>query len=194
MTGSAGPVLVGLTGGIGSGKSEALRAFRRHGAATLSSDESVRSLYGRGVVKRAVRDHFGAGVIGRDGAVDRAAVGRIVFADPDELRWLEGLLLPLLAEEFARWRDAQAREGARLLVHEAPTLFEAGVGDRYDVILTVTAPEETRELRRPGSRPQMKNQLPEHEKAARSDFVYENTGSLEDLDRFVAALAERLLA
>ena len=73
MSGSAGPVLVGLTGGIGSGKSEALRAFRRHGAATLSSDESVRSLYERGVVKRAVRDHFGEGVIGPDGAVDRAA-------------------------------------------------------------------------------------------------------------------------
>ncbi len=194
MTGSAGPVLVGLTGGIGSGKSEALRAFHRHGAATLSSDESVRSLYGRGVVKRAVRDHFGPGVIGPDGAVDRAAVGRIVFADPAELRWLEGLLLPLLAEEFSRWRDAQVREGARLLVHEAPTLFEAGVGDRYDVILTVTAPEATREERRPGSRPQRENQLPEDEKAARSDFVYENTGSLEDLDRFVAGLAERLLA
>jgi dephospho-CoA kinase len=194
MTGSAGPVLVGLTGGIGSGKSEALRAFHRHGAATLSSDESVRSLYGRGIVKRAVRDHFGSGVIGPDGAVDRAAVGRIVFADLAELRWLEGLLLPLLAEEFARWRDAQVREGARLLVHEAPTLFEAGVGDRYDVILTVTAPEATREQRRPGSRPQRENQLPEDEKAARSDFVYENTGSLEDLDRFVAGLAERLLA
>ena len=191
---AGGPVLVGLTGGIGSGKSEALRAFRRHGAATLSSDESVRSLYGRGVVKRAVRDHFGDGVIGPDGAVDRAAVGRIVFADPDELRWLEGLLLPLLAEEFARWRDAQVREGARLLVHEAPTLFEAGVNDRYDVILTVTAPAGMREQRRPGSRPQMENQLPEAEKAARSDHVYENTGSLEDLDRFVADLTQRLLA
>jgi dephospho-CoA kinase len=191
---AGGPVLVGLTGGIGSGKSEALRAFRRHGAATLSSDESVRSLYARGVVKRAVRDHFGEGVIGPDGAVDRAAVGRIVFADPDELRWLERLLLPLLAEEFARWRDAQVREGARLLVHEAPTLFEAGVGDRYDIILTVTAPAEVREQRRPGSSPQMQNQLPEAEKAARSDRVYENTGSLEDLDRFVADLAQRLLA
>jgi dephospho-CoA kinase len=191
---AGGPVLVGLTGGIGSGKSEALSAFRRHGAATLSSDETVRSLYGRGVVKRAVRDHFGEGVIGPDGAVDRAAVGRIVFADPDELRWLEGLLLPLLSEEFARWRDAQVREGAQLLVHEAPTLFEAGVGDRYDVIVTVTAPEDVREQRRPGSRPQMKNQLPESEKAARSDHVYENTGSLEDLDRYVAGLAERLLA
>jgi dephospho-CoA kinase len=188
-----GPVLVGLTGGIGGGKSEALRAFRRHGAVTLSSDESVRLLYGRDDVKRAVAGHFGAGVIGPDGAVDRAAIGRIVFADADELRWLEGLLLPLLAEEFARWRDQQTAAGERLLVHEAPTLFEVGVGDRYDAILTVTAPAELREGRRPGSRLQMAHQLPEAEKVARSDYVYENTGTLDDLDRFVAGLAERLL-
>jgi dephospho-CoA kinase len=185
-------VLVGLTGGIGGGKSEALRAFRRHGAVTLSSDESVRRLYARDDVKRAVGDHFGAGVLAPDGEVDRAAVGRIVFADAEELRWLERLLLPLLAQEFGAWRDREIRDGARLLVHEAPTLFEVGVGDRYDVILTVTAPAEMRERRRPGSHRQMAHQLPEEEKAARSDYVYENTGSLEDLDRFVAGLVERL--
>jgi dephospho-CoA kinase len=184
---------VGLTGGIGGGKSEALRAFRRHGAVTLSSDESVRGLYERDDVRRAVRDHFGDGVIGPGGAVDRAAVGRIVFADSEQLRWLEGLLLPLLAEEFARWRDEQTAAGERLLVHEAPTLFEVGVGDRYDAILTVTAPAELREGRRPGSRPQMAHQLPEAEKVARSDYVYENTGTLGDLDRYVAGLVERLL-
>jgi dephospho-CoA kinase len=190
---SRGPVLVGLTGGIGGGKSEALRAFRRHGAVTLSSDESVRGLYERDDVRRAVRDHFGDGVVGPDGAVDRAAVGRIVFADSEQLRWVEGLLLPLLAEEFARWRDEQTAAGERLLVHEAPTLFEVGVGDRYDAILTVTAPAELREGRRPGSRPQMAHQLPEAEKVARSDYVYENTGTLDDLDRYVAGLVERLL-
>jgi dephospho-CoA kinase len=186
-------VLVGLTGGIGGGKSEALRAFRRHGAVTLSSDDSVRTLYGRDEVKRAVAEHFGDQVIGPDGAVDRAAIGRIVFADAAELRWLEGLLLPLLAEEFAAWRDRESGAGAQLLVHEAPTLFEVGVGDRYDAVLTVTAPAELREGRRPGSRPQMAHQLPEAEKIARSDYVYENTGTLDDLDRFVAGLAERLL-
>lgn len=183
---------MGLTGGIGGGKSEALRAFRRHGAVTLSSDESVRVLYRRDDVRRAVADHFGPGVLGDDGAVDRTAIGRIVFADAAELRWLEGLLLPLLAEEFASWRDRETRSGARLLVHEAPTLFEVGVEDRYDVLVTVTAPDDLRERRRPGARRQMAHQLPEEEKAARSDYVYENTGSLDDLDRFVAGLVERL--
>jgi len=185
-------VLVGLTGGIGGGKSEALRAFRRHGAETLSSDETVRALYERDDVRRAVAEHFGADVIGPDGAPDRAAIGRIVFADAAELRWLEGLLLPLLAAGFAEWRDRCTRAGARLLVHEAPTLFEVGVEDRYDVVVTVTAPAELREQRRPGAHRQMAHQLPEDEKAARSDYVYENTGTLEDLDRYVAGLAERL--
>lgn len=185
-------MLVGLTGGIGSGKSEALRAFRRHGAATLSSDEGVRRLYAREPVKAAVREHFGPHVITPDGEVDRAAIGAIVFADAAELRWLEGLLLPLLAEEFAAWREREVDGGARLLVHEAPTLFEAGVDGRYDVILTVTAPAGVREARRPGARRQMAHQLPEDEKAARSDYVYENTGTLDDLDRYVAGLAEQL--
>lgn len=183
---------MGLTGGIGGGKSEALRAFARHGAQTLSSDAVVRTLYERDDVRRAVAEHFGPGVIGRDGAPDRAAIGRIVFADAAELRWLEGLLLPLLGAEFAAWRDRCTRAGARLLVHEAPTLFEAGVQDRYDVIVTVTAPAGLRERRRPGARRQMAHQLAEDEKAARSDYVYENTGSIDDLDRFVAGLVERL--
>ena len=131
-------------------------------------------------------------MIGDGGAVDRAAIGRIVFADAAELRWLEGLLLPLLAEQFTTWRDRETRAGARLLVHEAPTLFEVGVEDRYDVLVTVTAPAALRERRRPGAHRQMAHQLPEEEKAARSDYVYENTGSLDDLDRFVAGLVERL--
>jgi dephospho-CoA kinase len=185
-------VIVGLTGGIGSGKSEALRAFRRHGAATLSSDEGVHALYTREAVKQAVREHFGDGVLTPEGEVDRRAIGAIVFADADELRWLEGLLLPLLADGFAAWRDRETEAGARLLVHEAPTLFEAGVEDRYDVILTVTAPADVREARRPGAHRQMAHQLPEDEKAARSDYVYENTGTLDDLDGYVAGLAERL--
>jgi dephospho-CoA kinase len=77
-------------------------------------------------------------------------------------------------------------------VHEAPTLFEAGREDRYDLIVTVTAPGELREQRRPGASQRMAHQLPEEEKAARSDEVYENTGSLEQLDDWVAALVARL--
>jgi dephospho-CoA kinase len=185
-------LVVGLTGGIGSGKSEALAAFARHGAVTLSSDEMVRDLYGQDDVRRAVAEHFGPGVLDASGAVDRAAIARLVFSDSGERRWLEALLLPILAERFAEWRDERLAAGDPLLVHEAPTLFEAGIEDRYDMIVLVTAPQDVREARRPGAAERMAAQLPEADKAARSDVVYENTGSLDDLDRWVAALVARL--
>jgi dephospho-CoA kinase len=186
------PVVVGLTGGIGSGKSEALAAFRRRGAATLSSDDVVRALYERPQVVEAVAEHFGSSVLSPSGEVDRSAIARLVFADETERRWLESLLLPLIFEEFARWRDAQVAAGVPLLVHEAPTLFEAGVEGRYDAIVTITAPVEVREARRPGSAARMAAQLPEEEKARRSDYVYENTGDLEQLDAFIGRVMEAL--
>jgi dephospho-CoA kinase len=185
-------LVVGLTGGIGSGKSEALAAFGRHGAVTLSSDQMVRELYQREDVRRAVSEHFGPEALDGSGGVDRAAIARRVFSDEDERRWLEGLLLPMLAERFAAWREERLAAGDQLLVHEAPTLFEAGIEDRYDMIVLVTAPMDVRESRRPGAAERMAHQLPEADKAARSDAVYENTGSLEDLDRWVAALVARL--
>ncbi len=143
-------------------------------------------------MRRRLAEHFGPGVLAADGEVDRRLLGERVFADAGERRWLEGLLHPLLAERFERWREEQRAAGAPLLVHEAPTLFEAGVEDRYDAIVTVTAPEALRERRRPGAAARMAHQLPEAEKAARSDHVYVNDGSLEDLDRFVADLVCRL--
>ncbi len=185
-------LVVGLTGGIGSGKSEALAAFRRHGASTLSSDEIVRELYLRPDVVRAVAEHFGPGVLDAAGAVDRAQVAERVFSDEEQRRWLEGLLLPLIAERFAAWRDAELAAGAPLLVHEAPTLFEAGIEQRYDTVVTVTAPEQVREQRRPGAAQRMAHQLPESDKIARSQHVYQNTGSLEQLDRWVAELVREL--
>jgi dephospho-CoA kinase len=186
------PLVVGLTGGIGSGKSEALAAFRRHGASTLSSDDVVRQLYGRADVAQAVASHFGSQVLAADGTVDRGRLADVVFADPDQRRWLERLLLPLIAERFAEWRDAELAGGAGLLVHEAPTLFEAGTEGRYDAIVTITAPEGVREARRPGASARMAHQLPEHDKVARSQHVYHNTGTLDDLDRWVADLVREL--
>jgi dephospho-CoA kinase len=184
--------VVGLTGGIGAGKSEALEAFARHGAATLSSDAVVHDLYEREDVRRAVAERFGEGVVGAGGAVNRSAIASVVFADAEERRWLEGLLLPLIGERFAQWRDCELGAGRRLLVHEAPTLFEAGIEDRYDAIVAVIAPRELREQRRPGAIARMAHQLPESEKAARSDFVYRNDGDLADLDRWVGELVEKL--
>ena len=186
--------VVGLTGGIGAGKSEALRAFAAHGASTLSSDAIVHGLYGTADVRDAVVGRYGPSVLGTDGQVDRAAIAERVFADPAERRWLEGLLLPLISERFFEWRDRELDNGARLLVHEAPTLFEAGVEDRYDAIVSITAPAALREQRRPGAAARMRHQLPEPDKAERSDFVYTNDGDLAALDRWVEELVEKLEA
>ena len=187
-----GPLrVVGLTGGIGAGKTEALEAFRRHGAATLSSDEIVHGLYDSPEVRSAVADHFGPQVMRADGSVDRSLVADRVFADPSERRWLEGLLLPMIAVEFERWRDGELDRGTALLVHEAPTLFEAGLEHRYDAIVTITAPAELRESRRPGATVRMDHQLPEADKIERSDFVYVNDGDLAQLDQFVQSVIER---
>jgi dephospho-CoA kinase len=139
-----------------------------------------------------VADHFGREALDADGAVDRARVAERVFADAEQRSWLENLLLPLIAERFSQWRDAEVAAGAVLLVHEAPTLFEAGIERRYDTIVTVTAPQDVREARRPGASQRMAHQLPEQEKVARSQHVFHNTGSLEDLDRWVAELMREL--
>ena len=185
-------LVVGLTGGIGSGKSEALAAFARHGAATMSSDQVVRELYLRDDVRAAVAEHFGPAVLDPVGGVDRAQIAARVFSEPGEREWLEGLLLPLIEERFQVWREQQLAAGSPLLVHEAPTLFEAGIEGRYDTIVTVTAPRDVREARRPGASQRMAHQLPEDEKVARSQHVFHNTGSLEDLDRWVSELVREL--
>jgi dephospho-CoA kinase len=184
--------VVGLTGGIGAGKSEALRAFAAHGASTLSSDAIVHELYVQPDVRAAVVEHFGPGVVDAGGAIDRSAVAALVFDDPVEREWLERLLLPLISDRFQAWRDRELAAGAKLLVHEAPTLYEAGVEDRYDAIVAVTAPADLRERRRPGAATRMAHQLPEAEKAARSDFVFHNDGDLAALDRWVGELVARL--
>ena len=104
------PVAVAVTGGIGAGKSELLGAFERHGAATISSDEIVhRLLRENAEVKRAIVDRFGAGVVGRDGEIDRNRVADIVFTNRTELSWLEAMLHPLVSEDYLRWRDELSR-------------------------------------------------------------------------------------
>jgi dephospho-CoA kinase len=103
------PVAVAITGGIGAGKSEALRAFARHGAATASADDIVHRLYDDADVKQAVVERWGEDVLATTGSVDRRRVGEIVFADRTELDWLEALLHPRVIAEQARLRDELAR-------------------------------------------------------------------------------------
>lgn len=189
------PVAVALTGGIGAGKSEALAAFRRHGAAVISSDAIVHRLYAEDDdVREALRERWGGDVLDASGAVDRARVAERVFADRDALAWLEGLLHPRVVREYAAWR-AQLEKSPHppaVVVTEIPLLYETGGEARFDKVVVITAPTAVREKRRGSVADREARLLPEEEKVRRADYVYENTGSLDDLDRFVAGVVEEL--
>ena len=184
------PLNVAITGGIGAGKSEALRAFARHGAATASADEIVHRLYADPDVQQALVERWGEQVLS-DGAVDRKRVGEIAFADRDELLWLEALLHPRVVAEQARWR---AEQTAPLAVVEVPLLYETGGESRFDAVVVITAPEETRRERTEVAdvTERQGRLLADEEKAELADFVYVNEGSLGDLDDFVRSVVQRL--
>jgi dephospho-CoA kinase len=185
----ARPVAVALTGGIAAGKSEALRAFARHGAAVISSDDVVHRLYREDEgLRAALRERWGEQVF-RDGEVDRAEIGRIVFADRDELAWLESELHPRVRAATDAWL---AEQTTGVAVAEIPLLYETGGEKRFDRVVVVTAPPEVREARRAAAPEREGRLVPEEEKVRRADFSYVNDGSLEELDAFVAGVLEEL--
>ena len=189
------PVAVALTGGIGAGKSEALKAFARHGAATISSDEIVHELLRADEeVRRAIVERHGPALAGEDG-IDRGELGRIVFADRAELDWLERLLHPRVVRQYLAWREELARrpEPPRVAVVEVPLLYETGGEERFDEVVVVTAPEAVRAARSAvpddGRAARL---LPDEEKVRRARFSYVNDGSLEQLDAFARDVLERI--
>ena len=189
------PLAVAITGGIAAGKSEALAAFARHGAAVASSDEIVHRVYREdGGLKDSLRARWGDLVFGADGEVDRAAVARIVFSDRDELEWLEQQLHPRVVRTHEAWlEELRARdEPPPLAVVEVPLLFETGGQRRFDRVVVVTAPAAVRALRRGGFAKREARLVPEQEKLDRADFAYVNDGTLEALDAFVAGIVKRL--
>jgi dephospho-CoA kinase len=189
------PIAVAITGGIGAGKSEALAAFRRHGAATVSSDEIVHELLKREGVKRAVVERLGTGVVGPDGHLDRGAIASAVFRDRAALRWLEQLLHPLVSSEYLTWRERLGRleNAPRVCVTEVPLLYEVGSESQFDKVVVVTAPEKLRRARSPAAMPEREARLlDDREKAARADYVYKNVGTITELDEFVASVMHDL--
>jgi dephospho-CoA kinase len=189
-------VAVAVTGGIGAGKSEALRAFARHGAAVISSDEIVHDLLRSDEdVRAAVRERFGEGVFGPEGQVDRGRIADIVFADPEELDWLERLLHPRVVAAYLRWRDALASrpDPPAVCVTEVPLLYEVGGDTRFDAVIVISAPPDVRVSRqvRP-MQDRARRLIPDEEKLSRADFAYVNDGSLEELDQFVSRVVEKL--
>ena len=190
------PIAVAITGGIGAGKSTALAAFRAHGAATVSSDEIVHNLLRTDLdVRAALVERFGDGILGEDGAPDRARIAAVVFEDAESLAFLEALLHPLVSREYLTWRDRLAAldDPPRVCVTEVPLLDEAGGESRFDRVVVITAPRQLRELRRQVPLDNRDTRLlDDREKVKRSDFHYVNTGSIEDLDAWVAGVMAEL--
>ena len=190
------PVAVAITGGIGAGKTEALRAFARLGAATVSSDEIVHHLLrSDGDVKRAIVERLGEGVVDEEGAIDRAKVAERVFGDREQLAWLESLLHPLVSREYLTWREQLAglEQPPEVSVTEVPLLYEAGSDDKFDAVVVITAPEAVRRRRTSVPLDQRSGRLiPDEEKVARADYSYVNDGSKQKLEAFVSSVLDEL--
>ena len=189
------PLKIGLTGGIAAGKSEALAAFERLGAATLSSDAVVHELLEGEPLRGRLAERWGPEVIA-DGKLNRAKIGEIVFADPEQLSWLEEQIHPLVKERTAVWLTSLP-EDAEVAVVEVPLLFEAGSDKVFDTTVAVVTADEVRRERAAARGHALVDerearQLTQPEKAERAEHVVENDGSVEDLERALSALLAKL--
>ncbi len=188
---------VGLTGGIGAGKSEALVAFERLGAATLSTDRVAHDLLDDDQVRAALVDRWGA-EIAPGGMVDREKVSEIVFNDRDELAWLESVTHPRVGAHVRDWRQSLDPDVAVAVV-EVPLLFEAAMEDAFDATVAVVADDAVRDTRlrergQGGLGGREGRQLDQAEKERRADHVIRNDASLDELESEVHKLIEDLQA
>jgi dephospho-CoA kinase len=189
---------VGLTGGLGAGKSTALAALVRLGAATLSTDAVVHELYATDDVRDAIVARWGDDVAPA-GVVDRSAVAARAFAAPAERAWLEGELWPRVGERVSAWREQLAglQPAPIAAVVETPLLFEAGMEANYDATIAVVADEDVRAVRA-GARGHVAaheraaRQLTQDEKARRATFAVHNSGTVEELERQLSGVLATL--
>jgi len=192
---------LGLTGGIGSGKSTALAYLHECGAAVVSSDDIVHGLYDRPAIIAAIQGRYGQKAM--TGAhVNRQALAGIVFRDQDELQWLEQLLHPHVHTAVEEWAAAQQKVRPRpaVIAVEVPLLFETGLETAFDFVMLITAPTEVRRRRLTEKltdsefESRLARQMPEDEKIARSDFVFHNTAERKALRAFVGQTVAQIIA
>ena len=187
-----------MTGGIGAGKSEALAALARLGAATLSADAVVHELYRDPEVHAAIVAHWGP-EMAPGGVVDRAAVARRAFATPEDREWLEGFIWPRVGQRIAEWRAIEStRDPAPpALVVEVPLLFESGMDAAFDATIAVVAEDDVRAERAAARGHEMVDertarQLGQQEKAQRATYAVQNSGTLDALEQTLSSVLEKL--
>src|SRR5574337_64838 len=196
-------VVVGLTGGIGSGKSTVAAMFRRLGATVIDADQVAHELVEPDrPLFEAVVLAFGREVVGADGRIDRRRLGAIVFADPTARKRLEELLHPAIIEECER-RIRQAEvSGTAVCLIDAALLIESGWHARFDAAILVEASEalrldrlvRSRGLSQDDAMLRIRSQMPQAEKRRHAGYVIENEGPLEETERQVQAVWEQLYA
>ncbi|MCW2988023.1 MAG: coaE [Solirubrobacterales bacterium] len=189
------PLTIGLTGGIAAGKSEALAAFSRLGAATLSSDAVVHELLDSEPLVGRLVERWGSEVA-PEGAIDRNRIGEIVFADPEQLTWLEQQIHPLVGERIGGWL-ADLPAATEIAVIEVPLLFESGMEKAFDTTVAIVTEDEMRRQRAAARGHALVDerearQLAQDEKAEKAEHAVANDGSVEDLERALSALIARL--
>lgn len=197
----ASPV-IGIAGGIGSGKSEVSRALADLGCVVTHSDQDVREVLRRQDVRDTLVKWWGPSILGGGGEIDRAAVARLVFTNEDSRHRLEALVHPIIDEQRKKvWAEAAKKGPVTAFVIDAPLLFEAGLDLKCDAVIFVDADEATRlervkngrgwdaeELRR-----RENNQWPLETKRERSDYVIVNQGNVADLRRRVRLTLDEIL-
>ncbi len=192
------PVRVALTGGIGAGKSAALSMLAARGVPCLDADNLVHGLLREDEIQKQVAARLGVGSL-EAGESGRRQLAGAVFADDEKLRALEQIVFPLVRARIVDWFGQPPAAGAPLAAVEVPLLFESGMENLFDGIVLITAPAGLRRDRsaiRGGADFERRSsrQLPEAEKRRRADIVFENTGSLRQLEEFIDGLVEWLQA
>jgi len=197
---SSGSLIVGLTGGIGSGKSTVAEAFRQLGIDTVDADQASRKVVEPGMpALAAIAEHFGGEIIQSDGNLDRAALRQIIFTDPVQKQWLESLLHPLIRDWIVQQLQAST---SPYVILESPLLFETDQYQLVDKTVLVDVPVEL-QIERACARDDnqadqiqriIDAQLPRQEKLSRADLVLDNSPPLDSLALRVAALHETLLS
>jgi len=188
---------VGLTGGIGAGKSAVARLLSVRGAVVIDADVLSREVVEPGTDGLArIAAEFGDSVLAADGSLDRAALGRLVFADPDARSRLNAIVHPLVAARTAELMATAPRDS--VVVHDVPLLTENGLAPNYDLVLVVEAPLSARlerladrGLAEPAARSRIAAQATDEQRRAIADEVIVNDGDLAQLEERVADLWER---
>jgi dephospho-CoA kinase len=195
-------LIVGLTGGVATGKSVVVKEFKRLGAHLIEADEIAREVTGPGTpAYTEIAGEFGRGVLKPDGTIDRRALGRIVFSDPARLRRLNEITHPEIIHEIeVRMERLKKKHPEGMIVVDAPLLIEVGLHKKMDKVVVVYADEKRqveRIIKRDGLSPEeaarrIRAQMPTKRKLDFADFVIDGNGSVEDTIKAVEGVYERL--